>query len=112
MRQLDKVKDHLQSRGSINSLEAIRRYGITRLSAVIYDLRKEGHCIDSVDSVKAEGFTEYMYNFEATQVRLANELRVRCIDALTGVRRWTPQDLARICTTYANKALAITLIGR
>ena len=33
---------HLRKYGSITSWEAIKEYGVTRLSAVIYDLRKQG----------------------------------------------------------------------
>ena len=33
------VKEHLKKRGTITSLEAIERYGATRLSAIIYNLR-------------------------------------------------------------------------
>ena len=35
------VKTHLMLNGSITSKEAFNQYGITRLSAVIYELRKE-----------------------------------------------------------------------
>lgn len=35
-----KVIEHLQTYGTITSLEAINLYGCTRLSAVIYNLRK------------------------------------------------------------------------
>lgn len=33
------VKNHLEERGTITSLEAIQKYGATRLSAIIYNLR-------------------------------------------------------------------------
>ena len=33
---------HLKHNGSITSWEAIKEYGVTRLSAVIFDLRKQG----------------------------------------------------------------------
>lgn len=33
------VKEHLEKKGHITSLEAIERYGATRLSAIIYNLR-------------------------------------------------------------------------
>lgn len=39
--QRELVKKHLNKRGSITSWEAIKLYGCTRLSAVIYDLRSE-----------------------------------------------------------------------
>lgn len=41
----EKVLEHLQKFGSITSLEAIDLYGATRLSAIIYNLRKR-FCID------------------------------------------------------------------
>lgn len=44
-----KVLEHLQKYGSITSLEAIDLYSETRLSAVIYNLRKRGMRIDTID---------------------------------------------------------------
>lgn len=41
------VYKHLKRHGSITSWEAIKEYGITRLSAVIFDLRNNG--IDITD---------------------------------------------------------------
>lgn len=43
------VLRHLQEKGSITSLEAIELYGATRLSAIIFNLRKSGHIIDTDD---------------------------------------------------------------
>lgn len=37
----DRILNHLITKGSITSWEAIKEYGITRLSAVIFNLRKE-----------------------------------------------------------------------
>lgn len=42
------IREHLQKHGSISSLEAIELYGATRLSAIIYELRKN-FSIDGVD---------------------------------------------------------------
>jgi hypothetical protein len=36
------VKKHLNRKGHITSWEAIKLYGCTRLSSVIYDIRNEG----------------------------------------------------------------------
>lgn len=38
----DAVKWHLQQHGSITSWEAITEYGAPRLSAIIFNLQKEG----------------------------------------------------------------------
>ena len=45
--QKEKVLKHLQNFGSITSWDAIELYGATRLSAIIYLLRQEGHKITS-----------------------------------------------------------------
>lgn len=42
------VLNHLQRYGSITSLDAIGMYGATRLSAIIYNLRKRGYNIETV----------------------------------------------------------------
>lgn len=44
-----KVLEHLQRYGCITSLDAIELYGATRLSAIIYNLRKRGYKIDTYD---------------------------------------------------------------
>lgn len=41
------VLDHLESLGSITSWEAIQEYGATRLSSIIYNLRKKGYKINT-----------------------------------------------------------------
>lgn len=43
------VAKHLREYGTINTVTAITNYHITRLAAVIYDLRQEGWPIDTVD---------------------------------------------------------------
>ena len=40
--QSDAVLWHLKTYGSITSYEAIKEYGATRLSAIIFNHRKEG----------------------------------------------------------------------
>lgn len=44
-----KVLEHLQKNGTITSLEAIDLYGATRLSDIIYRLRRRGFKIDTID---------------------------------------------------------------
>lgn len=43
------VLKHLKVKGSITSLEAFNLYGATRLSAIIFNLRKRGYKIKSAD---------------------------------------------------------------
>lgn len=42
MSQNDIILTHLKEHGSITSIEAVNRYGITRLAARISDLKKRG----------------------------------------------------------------------
>ena len=48
MSQCKRVLQHLQIHGSISQLEAAQEYGIMRLGARIYDLRKMGYSIDRI----------------------------------------------------------------
>lgn len=46
--QAEAVLWHMQTYGSITSIEAITEYGVTRLAAVISQLRNQGYNIRSV----------------------------------------------------------------
>lgn len=43
--QKTKVLNHLQNHRCITSMEAFAKYGVTRLSAIIFNLRKEDYLI-------------------------------------------------------------------
>jgi len=43
------VLKHLKVKGHITSLEAFQLYGATRLSAIIFELRKKGYNIKTTD---------------------------------------------------------------
>ena len=43
------VLKHLKVKGSITSLEAFQLYGATRLSSIIFELRKKGYNIKTTD---------------------------------------------------------------
>ena len=45
--QRDDIIHHLMTEGSITAWEAIKEYGSTRLSAIVYELRKKGWNIES-----------------------------------------------------------------
>lgn len=47
MSQRDDIIRHLMTEGSITAWEAIKEYGSTRLSAIVYELRKQGWKIES-----------------------------------------------------------------
>ena len=40
--QYERVLDYMQEFGSITSFEAFKDLGVTRLSAVIFDMKKDG----------------------------------------------------------------------
>ena len=42
MTQKERITRHLEDYGEITSLDAFREYGITRLAAVVCDMRKDG----------------------------------------------------------------------
>ena len=46
--QTEAVLAHLEKRGYITSMQAIQKYGATRLSAIIYVLRRRGYQITTV----------------------------------------------------------------
>ena len=47
--QSDLVLSHFKKYGEITSYQAFIKYGITRLSAVIYNLKKDGYTISRKD---------------------------------------------------------------
>lgn len=50
MTQESAILEHLKKYGQITSMEAFTNYGVTRLSARIYNLRKAGYNIGTVES--------------------------------------------------------------
>ena len=54
--QSDAVLWHLKTYGSITSYEAIKEYGATSLSAIIFNHRKEGYNLDSMPLTKKTRF--------------------------------------------------------
>jgi hypothetical protein len=66
--QKQRVLKHLQDFKSINPMAALRDYGVYRLAAVIWDLKKDGHVIhsDMVNSKNRYGdSTQYaIYNYK------------------------------------------------
>lgn len=53
------ILGHLQRHGSITSLEAFKKYEITRISARIYDLRKKGYDIQLLWETNPNTGTRY-----------------------------------------------------
>ena len=47
MTQVDQIRRHMEEHGSIDSMQALNRYGCFRLAARIYDLRGMGLEVDA-----------------------------------------------------------------
>ena len=58
MTQKERLENHLLLNKRINPLEAWTRLGIYRLSAVIFDLRKEGYKIETTRKAVQNQFGE------------------------------------------------------
>ncbi len=58
MGQKERVLDYLERYGTITSFEAFRDLGVTRLSAIIYRLRDDGHQIKTKDEFATNRFGE------------------------------------------------------
>ena len=76
--QSDAILWHLKTYGSITSYEAIKEYGATRLSAIIFNHRKEGYNIDSLPLTKKTRFgrntTIAKYTYTAPPKELIQEM--------------------------------------
>jgi len=51
-----KIKEHLESGKTITSWEAIQLYNVTRLAAIIFNLKKDGMRIESKNHTEKNGF--------------------------------------------------------
>lgn len=71
----NEVLKHLQTHGSITSMEAINLFGATRLSAIIFNLRKKGYNITSVDKTTKD---RYGHTVPYAEYRLNN---VTCVSS-------------------------------
>tara|TARA_R100000808_G_scaffold8704_1_gene24493 strand:+ start:1722 stop:2015 length:294 start_codon:yes stop_codon:yes gene_type:complete len=80
--QSDAVLWHLKKYGSITSYDAIREYGATRLSAIIFNHRKNGYSIDSIPLNKKTRFgsttTIAKYVYKAPSIDLDKQLGMFC----------------------------------
>ena len=54
--QTKAIKDYLEAGNSITSMEAYDKFGCTRLSARIFDLKKAGY---NIQTIMMEGQTRY-----------------------------------------------------
>lgn len=59
--QAKTVLSHIEKRGAISPMEALTTYGISRLAAAVYEIRKAGHAVQAVIKHDAAGhkYTRY-----------------------------------------------------
>ena len=73
MNKTNAVQLHLIEKGSITTWEAIQEYGATRLSAIIFNLRKRGMIIENekIDFTDRFGnkayYVKYIYRGETNE---------------------------------------------
>lgn len=60
-KQQERVLRYMQEHGSITSMEAFKHLGTTRLSAVIFCLRKKGYNIKSITESRKNMYNEPIY---------------------------------------------------
>jgi len=61
MSQKETVLNHFKKRKSITSWEAIQKYGITRLAAVICDLKDSHNIIATRETADGKHWARYTY---------------------------------------------------
>lgn len=80
----NRVKKHLEKQGSITTWQAFQLYGATRLSAIIYNLRKRGYKINNnwKEEIDRNGEkTRYVeYKLDVEQMVKENDNHIPHID--------------------------------
>ena len=61
MNQKETVLNHFKKRKSITSWEAIQKYGITRLAAVICDLKATHNIVTVIETAEGKRWAKYTY---------------------------------------------------
>jgi hypothetical protein len=98
MSQADQVIDHINKWGSINSIQAIQQYGITRLARVIHDIKGTPNAMKAIkDDQSSEGFVKYVPDHQARHKIVIDTL----IDTLTN-HNLHPRYKAHACLDAAS----------
>ncbi|WP_432473705.1 helix-turn-helix domain-containing protein [Amphritea sp. HPY] len=95
--QCQKVVAYIERWGSLNSIEAITHYGITRLAARIHDLKYTNRAMKAVPAENAaKGFVKYVPDFEQRRANLKRRMYEE-LETADGIR------LAELHVKYAAK---------
>lgn len=83
MNQTEAVLAHLQKHKSITSWEAIKEYGATRLSSIIYNLRDRGYEIQNIweETTNRFGMKVRYVRYVLIKKKKADELQLGFIDS-------------------------------
>ena len=96
-KQCQQIVNHIDRWGSINSIEAIRHYGITRLAARIHDLRGTVLTMKAVkDANLAPGFVKYVPDWKARRMVMKRLQMIELLDS-------NGESLADLNVKYAAK---------
>jgi len=102
-----KVIGHIERWGSLNSIEAIRHYGITRLAARTHDLKETPRAMKAIPAVNAEnGFVNYVPDFEKRRVNLKRRHVLELLEA-EGIG-----TIAEVSSRYAAKFMLLDIKER
>lgn len=92
--QRDDIIRHLMTEGSITAWEAIKEYGSTRLSAIVYELRKKGWNIES-EMVTAKNrygntvqFARYHFKSKPEQAKSPVKSKIQQQHAFARLLKW------------------------
>lgn len=61
MKQKDQLLKHFAKKKSITSWEAIQKYGITRLAAVIHELKISHNIVTIIEKADGKQWAKYVY---------------------------------------------------
>lgn len=68
MKQVEAILNHLKTKGSITPLDALMHFGCFRLGARIFELREQGHDIET-KRVRDKGKNYAEYNYRNGELR-------------------------------------------
>ena len=68
MTQCEMILHHMKMHGSITTMEAFQKYGVTRLSGRIWELKRQGHNIEKVMDTNENNKTYARYFLKEGEV--------------------------------------------
>lgn len=111
MTQAEIIKAHIERHGSINSLEAIAHYGITRISAVIYTLNQQGYVIKHIEDPNLDKRYVTYAKDTAAIVRRKEALLVTQLDRYAEKLPARNNDLSAVAKKLSDLAVAFNLLA-